>query len=400
MYLSKGIRGNLYYANLFYIISFISYLINTFLNHTMFAGLSSYKLVKVILFSLVLFFLFSKFLFVDRWNWKRLSSYIGLMLLMILISLKTGDRQLITLLALILGASNVNFRYILLSFFLTNIVMLIATYLFTIIDVIPNLQYYRIRDGEIRIRNSFGTGYPTIFAAYLQSLVIAYAYLMKPNKILGHVFLWLLALLCSYIVLEFADARMSGYSIFLFLFIYYFCLCFFRNIANKIILILLISCTYLVCFGIIFYLSYHFNAQDEIFYKINDVLSGRLHLAYKAFQEYKIPLLGQNVEFIGLGGAVQTQSEDYNYVDSSYLQFLMKYGVVFSALSIIGFMWLTFKRLRLNDYKFIAVIAILSFNSMIEDRLLDISINVYWVLMLAYYNNFQLPITRAKDKIS
>lgn len=393
----KSLKNNGYYANFFYLISFVCYLINTFLNHSMFVYLPSYTVVKVVLFSGVITFLILKLLFIDSFSMKELLFYTFAFLLMCLISLKTGDRQLITLIALILGAKNVNFRYILATFFITINLLLILTYLSTLLDIIPNLQYSRIRDGELKIRNAFGTAYPTVFAAYLQSLVIAFAYLMKPNRLFNHFFLFLLAIIAIYLALEFADARMSGYSIVLFLFLYYICILFFKNIANRTTLIKLISLTYLAGFLVIFYLSYYYEPSNSIFTDINKALSGRLGLGYKAFQEYSIPLLGQKVEFIGLGGAVQEMTEDYNYVDSSYLQFMLKYGVIFTVISIISFMYLTVNRLKLNDYRFIPVIILLSFNSMIEDRLLDISINVYWVLLIAYYNNSKPPIKYAKD---
>ncbi|MGX2949463.1 hypothetical protein ACWIUA_00955 [Ursidibacter sp. B-7004-1] len=393
----ESIKGNQNLTNVFYLVSFCFYLINIFLNHSMFAQLELYILVKFILFTGVILFLLLKIILVDSFSFKELIIYVFLFLIMCLISLKTGDRQLVTLIALILTAKNVNFKYVIITFFITIILLLLLTYLATLLDIIPNLQYSRIRDGEIKIRNSFGTAYPTIFAAYLQSIVIAYAYLMNVNKFRNHCFLLLLAALCSYLALDLADARMSGYSIFLFLLIYYFSICFFRNICKHKLMILLIILTYLMGFIIIFYLSYYYDSEKEIFAQINKALSGRLLLGYKAFQEYSIPLLGQKVEFIGLGGSVQEMSEDYNYVDSSYLQFMMRYGIIFTVISIISFMYLTYKRLKLNDYRFISVIIMLSFSSMIEDRLLDISINVYWVLILAYYNNFKLPINYAKN---
>lgn len=393
----KSIKGNKKLANCFYLVSFLFYLINTFLNHTMFVYISSYFLVKFILFSAVILFLLLKVLFIDSFSFKESIGYSFLFLLMCFISLKTGDRQLITLIALVLGAKNVNFKYVLITFLITVTFLLIFTYAATAVDIIPNLQYSRIRDGELKIRNSFGTGYPTIFAAYLQSLVIAYAYLMNPDKLKNHIILLLLACLSSYLALDLADARMSGYSIILFLFIYYFCICFFRNIYKRKLMIFLITLTYLIGFIIIFYLSYYYDPNKEIFEQINKALSGRLFLGYKALQEYSIPLFGQEVEFTGLGGAEQEMTEDYNYVDSSYLQFMMRYGMVFTAISIISFMQLTYKRLKLNDYRFIAVIIMLTFSSMIEDRLLDISVNVYWILMLASYNNFKLPINYAKN---
>lgn len=382
-----SVKNNGYYANFFYLVSFVLYLINTFLNHSMFSSLEIYPLIKIVLFSGVILFLTIKLVLVDSFSFKELLSYLVVFSLMCLISLNTGDRQLITLIALILGAKNVNFRYVIITFFITIILLLISTYLSTLLDIIPNLQYSRIRDGEVKIRNSFGTIYPTVFAAYLQSIVIAYAYLMNERKAFNHLILMLLSCISIFLALELADARMSGYSIMLFLIFYYISIIFFRRIHRKKFMLNIISSSYLVGFLIIFYLSYHFNAENKIFIEINNLLSGRLQLGYNAFQEYHIPLLGQAIEFIGFGGSTKEVSEElYNYVDSSYLQFMLRYGVLFTILSIASYVILTYKRLKLNDYKFISIIAILTINSMIEDRLLDVSINVYWLLMLSFFH--------------
>lgn len=382
-----SIKNNRYYANFFYLVSFILYLINTFLNHSMFSSLEIYPLIKIVLFSGVVLFLAIKLVLVDSFSLKELLSYLFAFFLMCLISLNTGDRQLITLIALILGAKNVNFRYIIVTFFITIILLLIFTYLSTLLDIIPNLQYSRIRDGEIKIRNSFGTIYPTVFAAYLQSIVIAYAYLMNERKAFNHLILILLSCISIFLALELADARMSGYSIMLFLVFYYISIIFFRRIYRNKFMSKVISLSYLVGFLVIFYLSYNFNTENTLYLEINNVLSGRLQLGYNAFQEYHIPLLGQTIEFIGFGGSTKEISEElYNYVDSSYLQFMLRYGVLFTILSIASYIILTYKRLKLNDYKFISIIVILTINSMIEDRLLDVSINVYWLLMLSFYH--------------
>ena len=382
-----SIKNNSYYANFFYLVSFILYLINTFLNHSMFSSLEIYPLIKIVLFSGVVLFLAIKLVLVDSFSLKEFLSYLFVLSLMCLISLNTGDRQLITLIALILGAKNVNFRYIIVTFFITIILLLIFTYLSTLLDIIPNLQYSRIRDGEIKIRNSFGTIYPTVFAAYLQSIIIAYAYLMNERKAFNHLILILLSCISIFLALELADARMSGYSIMLFLVFYYISIIFFRRIYRNKFMSKVISLSYLVGFLVIFYLSYNFNTENTLSLEINNVLSGRLQLGYNAFQEYHIPLLGQTIEFVGFGGSTKEIPEElYNYVDSSYLQFMLRYGVLFTILSIASYIILTYKRLKLNDYKFISIIAILTINSMIEDRLLDVSINVYWLLILSFYH--------------
>lgn len=383
---NKRVKYNQYISNYLYSLSFLCYLINTFLNHSMFRELPEFVFIKIILFGAIIIFLGVKVIFVDVFYVKELIIYFCLFLLACIISKNAGDMQLITLLTLVLGAKNVNFRYILIIFFITIILLLVFTYLSTLLEIIPNLQYFRIRDNSMRIRNSFGMIYPTVFSAYLLSVVIVYSYLMNVDKIINHIFLWALVIIAAYISLEFADARMSGYSIILYIVLYYIVLIFFRNINNYNIMKFFIVLCYPVGFLSIFYLSYYYDSQNNLFVQLDNILSGRLYLGYQALHNYPITLLGQKIEFIGFGGSVGIV-DNYDYVDSSYLQFMLTYGITFTILSSLSLIFLTIKRLNLNDYRFIAIIFMISLNSIIEDRLLDVSINVYWIMILAYYNN-------------
>lgn len=63
-----SIKNNSYYANFFYLVSFILYLINTFLNHSMFSSLEIYPLIKIVLFSGVVLFLAIKLVLVDSFS--------------------------------------------------------------------------------------------------------------------------------------------------------------------------------------------------------------------------------------------------------------------------------------------------------------------------------------------
>ena len=98
----------------------------------MFVYLSFYPLVKIILFSGVIIFLVLKTFLIDSFSIKEIFLYFLVILLISIISINTGDRQLMTLVALVLGARNVKFRYILFAFVVINILLLIFTYLSTL----------------------------------------------------------------------------------------------------------------------------------------------------------------------------------------------------------------------------------------------------------------------------
>ncbi len=355
----------------------------------MFKYTSGILLAKFTLFPIIILCLFYKILFIDKVSLKELIFYLLFVGIAVIVSIKSGNRQILTLSLLIISSKNINFRYILLTFLIIVPLLLFITFLFSQANIIPNLQYFRVREGELKIRNSYGMIYPTIFAAYLQYIVIGYSYFMRKNS-LSHITFIILSILCFFICLYMADARMSAYSIVLYLFIFYFCSLFFRNIGQYKILSTLTVFIFPLFFCAIYFLSAKYDPSSSILETINSALSGRLRLAHSALETYDIPLLGQEIKFVGLGGAVQDMGEDYNYVDSSFLQFLLSYGTIFSIFSTLLMMVITWKRIKLSDYRFLAIIIILSFNSMIEDRLLDISVNIYWLLALAYYNNTRI----------
>ncbi|MDY4479231.1 MAG: hypothetical protein SPE33_04230 [[Pasteurella] aerogenes] len=389
--------------HILYLLGFCCYLINIFLNQSMFfANDNGYVnfFTKIFLFSIVLFSLGIKIIFFDGFSIKEITVFLFVLICFVISGIKSDNRQLITLFALIVSAKNINFKYVLRVYLFLIISLLFLSFLFsTILEIIPNLQYTRVRDGVDKVRNSFGLSYPTVFAAYLQSIVVAYSYLMDNKKIYNHIFLLCLSMINVYICLEYADARMAAYSIVCYIFIYYFSSVFFKNIANSRSLIILGMLIYPLAFAIIFYLSYYYDSTNDKFEIINSLLSGRLKLGHDALINYGITIFGQKIEFIGLGGAVQSMTEDYNYVDSSFLKFLLSYGAVFSIISILVMVYLSYNRFILGDYKFIAIIFIISLNAMIEDRMLDISITPYWVIVMSFYFYGDINGKRQKCKV-
>ena len=198
-----------------YLVALVCYLMISFLKHSMFLNIS---FLKVVLFSVVILCCLVKFFFIDRHTKKELLLISLAMFLVFIVTLKSDNRQLLMLSALIVSAKNVNFKNALFAYLVTMFLLLSFTFLCSMADIIPNLQFTRMRDGELIIRNSFGMNWPTMFAQYVFYSLIAYSYFINEKKLFSHISLIIFSIL-GYIICQYTDSRMSAYGIILNIFV-------------------------------------------------------------------------------------------------------------------------------------------------------------------------------------
>ncbi len=67
------------------------------------------------------------------------------------------------------------------------------------------------------------------------------------------------------------------------------------------------------------------------------LLSNRIRLTYEAIQTYGLRLFGQPIEWVGGILGYSTEGKTYNYVDSSYMQIMLSYGIVIILILIIAY---------------------------------------------------------------
>lgn len=122
--------------------------------------------------------------------------------------------------------------------------------------------------------------------------------------------------------------------------------------------------------------------------RLNQIVSNRIVLSRQALHEYGVSLFGQDVNFVGFDIS-NMDPEGYNYVDSSYIQILIKYGIA-SLLSIL-FVYdgLVCKGIKeCNNYLIISVITIFLV-AIFDPYLYDILFNVFPVLSFSSYCAFE-----------
>lgn len=109
--------------------------------------------------------------------------------------------------------------------------------------------------------------------------------------------------------------------------------------------------------------------QDSGFMgRLNDILSGRLANAAEAWQKYGLSLFGQNIVWTGQG-ITYKPSMHYLYVDCSYLNILLNYGLVFLLLVFIWCRQVILDLYRRHDMLYLAFFVVILLFSFLEVRL-------------------------------
>lgn len=130
------------------------------------------------------------------------------------------------------------------------------------------------------------------------------------------------------------------------------------------------------------------------------LLTNRIQYMAQAVRENGVHLLGTHVEWIGFGGAVNTDAllESYNFVDSSYGYILVNYGILI-FIAVIVIMIVTAKSVRKREPGFRKYLfAVVVLYCLIEPRLLEIHLNPFLFLAVPAFHGLLRRRRRAFQK--
>ena len=124
-----------------------------------------------------------------------------------------------------------------------------------------------------------------------------------------------------------------------------------------------------------------FNRDGSTWVRINTLLSGRLKLSQDAVRLYGIHLLGQKVEWKGTNIFHTTYAPgEYNYVDSSYLQLTISYGMIFMFVVLVLFAYAIYKHIKVNDYYTVLIYIFILTLTLTEPQLMNFAYNPFSLL--------------------
>lgn len=284
---------------------------------------------------------------------------------------------------LIAGANDIDYRKILKVYLIVEIPTTICTMIAGYTGVITDLVFHR---GE-QVRMSFGFVYPTDFAAGIIFMVTAWGVLRQVRCT------WIeIGLMIISVVLfeKYCDVRNSE----IVMMILIICVVYLK-IRNKLAakkgkeytpsLLLKILC--LVApyglAGFMILVSRFYRPDIEWMAKLNTLFSTRLSLGKEVFDRYDIQIWGQDIPMRGNGGSTEVVA-DYFFIDSSYVNILMRLGLVAFILVMLIISIIMIKSLN-HPYMLMAM-AIVCIHSVMEHHMFEVYYDVFLMLPLAKFD--------------
>lgn len=318
-----------------------------------------------------------RFLFIKNFSISFIVSGILLILTSLCVFLQTGATNFLLYSLLILLLYDVDVDVILKTYVFIAGSIVIGIFLFSIIGLLPNLQFAQVRSSGLVIRNSFGFIYPTDFASHCFYLFIAWGYLLREK------YIWLrvaVGVALSAFIIKFCDARLNSMSILIAVIIF---LVMYYTKEKKFKVYYILPYFAAIFSSLMFYLSSHFSFSSPFFVKLNDFFSMRLFLGKNALDTYKLHLFGtNNVKFIGYGGTTESVLS-YNYVDSSYIQMLFYYGIVPVVLLVFVYVLSSRRFYKEGKMLFLALLSLITINCMIEAFWIRPGYNIFMFTLFA-----------------
>ena len=282
---------------------------------------------------------------------------------------------------LLLGAKNIAFDKILKVYLLVSAAVLLSAFIASRLDIIEDLVYVRAFLVE---RNSFGTVYPTDFAAHIFFFLSAGYYVIRKKLQTYHILLG--AIICA-IVYYYCKTRLDCITIVILLFGLWiiqgkdngfttigYRKKFFGFLQKKA------PWFGIAGFTAMYLLSWFYVPNVPIFRFIDELLSGRLRLGNQGLQEYGFSFFGQHVAMSGNGGSV-VAPVNYFFIDSSYLLVYLCYGAVF--LAIILFIHFSCCKKYADDRYYLLILSVIVINCMIAHHMIDLAYNPFYLALLA-----------------
>lgn len=364
-------------ANISYLIIFAVLVARTFLSTTEFAIpwrtlVQSenvwYQMAYMLLFSpqvvLVVIVIF-RYIFSGDYDWKEYILALVLGVLMFHITDANGGTSLLIYVLLALGARNFRFRTLMWIYFPIVLLISAVTVMGSQLGWVENLVY-TAREG----RMSFGFIYPTDCAAHFLFLGLGYWYMRGKKLYYPEIFVFFALGLAAWYGCKgrFSTVLLMVVTVSALAYLFFskkvkdqqrwdqIC----QGIPSEILVIMPLLCNLGVHIVNVCY-----SADGQFWVWMDNLLSNRLSIGKKGIDIYGFRLWGSNIPMTGSGGDVNLPSK-YYYIDSSYLQVSLLYGLVVLAVVLILFTMACLYARREKDWILLLVLTFVALHGLFE----------------------------------
>lgn len=268
----------------------------------------------------------------------------------------------------------------------TSLVVSMCLLLFVIISAKLGIITNYIEVSGSRVRSYLGFRY-ALFPSMLLMDIVAIVFYLKQNKI--QYWKWLLLSLSVYWVYDQTDSRLTFFSSCILL-ACSLLIKWFPELLSKLGYVfkafkLTFIVNAIISFWVSFtYLNSGYSFINDLLFKVNHMLGGRLYLANKSLNLYGFGLLGRPVEWYGNGLTVEgirNYQTYYLYVDNLYVQVLQRFGLLILGLMLSVLTLTLSKVIKKRQWVLAFILIMMSFHSMIDDLNFYLHYNIFWVLV-------------------
>ena len=284
------------------------------------------------------------------------------------------DFQIFSYILIVVTAVNVDIKKILKVYFAIHGAVL------TIVVLLggSGILYDMVFDAKTRQRHTMGFMWVTTPMAMLLTMIMIVAYIKREEVKIEQICLMLIA---AFGLFYSTDAKF-----FLVLqIVVMICIISYRygkKLLDRLLLSkpvnwILMALPWLMC-ALAMVVTYMYNPENAFMAKLNTVLNRRLKLGKSAIEEYGFTPFGQQIKWIGYGvGTKITKDTKYNYVDSSYVQITLCYGVVIMFIVLLAYCIMMKKSAEKKDTMLIIILSVLLLMGLTEPRLINIMYNPF-----------------------
>ncbi|CAJ1227048.1 hypothetical protein [Lactiplantibacillus xiangfangensis] len=382
-----------------YLTVFAVYLASVTINTTTFFSYYPHRVATIIQL-LTAGLMLAKIVFFDELTTKQIMAEMGLLSLVLIVTLISSAHYLVTTVLLVMAARGVKFRRILKVYLWVVGGILLVAFVAAMLGIIKNITFVT-EDG---VRQSFGVVYTTDFAAHIFYLSCVYLYLKARRFEL----LDLVPVLFGLWVIYHYTHTMTDTIAMIVLIVTFIGYIYRRQLSKIKVTITGLRYHFLalpVITILIVWLTAVFDFNDKILRTLNDLLSTRLALGNNGLLAYGVKLFGQPwIPMNGWGGDRATMFTDgigevtYFFIDSSFLNMLISYGLLLTLVIIIGLSFFLFLRTKQNDYLLPTIFLAIAIASAFDQHFLEVTYNVFFLAVFAELPRYRTLIGPRFDR--
>jgi len=307
----------------------------------------------------------------EKYDLKSLFIIIFLSTFQCILYFKTGNLSMLILWIFILAAKGIEFDRIIEYSFYINAFLMLFVAASSLFGIVENRIYVR-PNGDYRY--SLGYQYTTNIANLYMHTIIMYVY-WKKKKMSVISIVTLMAI--NVAIYRLTDTRNAFGIVCLILIgaVLLKYLDYFSRPHKWINYIYIYSVPFLALVSVCATALYNPNISWMNF--INGLFSGRLQLGKVGLEQYGIKLFGNKIEWIGGIIEFEINKKTYNYVDSSFVQVLLEFGVIALVMASIYFVSLNRKAVRHKDIWFGLAVFLIALHSVLDPQLMWLEFNPF-----------------------